>query len=408
MKKTFNLKIKKMKTKITMIITIVFILQSYFVYAQFNEFNIGPIWFGRTNVPPLNNDISAISIGNFTTLPSAAWHINTNKINTPYYGPGNVFRTDGPSNVLNSWRLWTGGQTDAITPSEKGMIFCYGANSVHPADTLNFSIQASTRDMTFHTMPLMPYTVIAKERMRIVGPQRWVNSSNYFSREGNVGIGTANPLTKLHIGEDGDSLKGFRDWMDSGIFFGGHLEASNALQNHMYVGIKYTDSFDAVINWGHRPIDSSGATHLLFLFTSADNPIHHLQSQVPGNIEVGRMTSSGNWGRMGIGGDPNINRYSYILSPDPQNTLEINSPAVSDTSSVQALSVNITQGFNAPNPWGGTGYSGLRFTDLTAASTPCAPSRVILSLDSNGDVILVPNSGAMLLECLVVFIQGMT
>ncbi len=42
---------------------------------------------------------------------------------------------------------------------------------------------------------------------------------------------------------------------------------------------------------------------------------------------------------------------------------------------------------------GSTGFSGLRLTDLTSASVPCAnpPTTNVLSVDGNGDVILIPN-----------------
>lgn len=46
--------------------------------------------------------------------------------------------------------------------------------------------------------------------------------------------------------------------------------------------------------------------------------------------------------------------------------------------------------FATPNTCGGTGYSGLRFTDLTSASVPCVnPGTGVLTVDNNGDVILV-------------------
>lgn len=52
--------------------------------------------------------------------------------------------------------------------------------------------------------------------------------------------------------------------------------------------------------------------------------------------------------------------------------------------------------FSSPNGScaGSTGFSGLRFTDLTSASTPCVtpPSTNVLSVDANGDVILVPGA----------------
>ncbi len=53
--------------------------------------------------------------------------------------------------------------------------------------------------------------------------------------------------------------------------------------------------------------------------------------------------------------------------------------------------------FSTPNPScaGSTGFSGLRFTDLTSASAPCnnPPTTNVLSVDVNGDVILVPGGG---------------
>ena len=47
-----------------------------------------------------------------------------------------------------------------------------------------------------------------------------------------------------------------------------------------------------------------------------------------------------------------------------------------------------------PNPWNcGSGASGLRFRDLTSGSTPCDANGMALSVNSTGDVILIPSVG---------------
>ncbi|MEI8203496.1 MAG: hypothetical protein WCH34_10820 [Bacteroidota bacterium] len=156
------------------IIIIVLSLNSKFIFAQF--INIGGGYYNTSGT------ILGIGIGSNTSINST-FQIDGNTVNTP---TGEVFRTYGPSTNLNAWRLLTG----TTTPAEMGMIFNYGNNSV-VADRTNYSLQASTSDMTFHTLPLDVNTVGTK-RMRIVGvTTRWVNSSNYVTREGNIGIGTA-------------------------------------------------------------------------------------------------------------------------------------------------------------------------------------------------------------------------
>ena len=107
------------------------------------------------------------------------------------------------------------------------------------------------------------------------------------------------------------------------------------------------------------------------------------------------------------GGGPSVPRYIFNLTPvigtspfeiarfskdngfmrvgtnpsslDAANTLEIDSWIASDTT------------VNTNNPTPSTGESGLRFTKLTSASTPFAnPGNAVLSVDDEGDVILVP------------------
>ncbi|MFL5754049.1 MAG: tail fiber domain-containing protein [Bacteroidia bacterium] len=76
-------------------------------------------------------------------------------------------------------------------------------------------------------------------------------------------------------------------------------------------------------------------------------------------------------------------------STGPQNKLEINSALANATSNNSAVPGSIT---------GTTGASGLRFTDLNTSSTalPVNPhaSPAVLTVDANGDVILVSDGGA--------------
>ena len=176
----------------------------------------GQIAFGGTDnsgVPFTSN----IKVGIGTNNPQS-------KLNISSTSSGEVFRTDGPSLNFNAWRLFTGSINNPQDPAyEKGMIFNWGNNPTIE-DHSNFSIQASMRDMTFHTQP-KNIDGIGKERMRIVGVPRFFGSANYIVRDGNVGIGTKNPLAKLHIGYDAYSSgvdgSGYRDWMDIGILMYG-------------------------------------------------------------------------------------------------------------------------------------------------------------------------------------------
>ena len=165
--------------------------------AQWNPAGVLFNRYGETIIPSQQTAIRSVGIGDFTNLfpPLAALNIDANRLPQKISGfpgfflPGELFRTDGPSNGLNAWRLWTGNAPDVPpdgSPSfEKGMIFNYGNNPV-VADQTNFSIQASARDMTFFTLPITANTV-GTERVRIVG------------ETGFVGIGTPTPKARLEV-----------------------------------------------------------------------------------------------------------------------------------------------------------------------------------------------------------------
>jgi len=117
-------------------------------------------------------------------------------------------------------------------------------------------------------------------------------------------------------------------------------------------------------------------------------------------LEIARMISDGTNGRIGLGGDANavLNPNPYSAGVNPGNAVEVNSsvPAV-----VPVLAGNPTTGFLTPNPAGGTGFSGLRFTDLTANSTPVTanPGLGVLSINPAGDVIYVPAAPGGIGDC---------
>ena len=134
--------IHKIKFK-TAIGVILFLLPLQNV-AQFIQAGTGLDQFGRT-LQTTPSDIKSIGIGNFTAFPNAALHVNAHFLNDPsssLFSPGHLFRTDGPSDMLNIWQMFTGGQ-GSTTATEKGVFF------VKPNED-NFYIQASERDIVFN------------------------------------------------------------------------------------------------------------------------------------------------------------------------------------------------------------------------------------------------------------------
>ena len=101
--------IKKISLK-AFVIAIALIL-SFAANAQFTMDGIFGQRYGRTTTVGANN-VQAIGVGNFNfalgRIPDAALHVNTNFVTNPFYGAGEVFRTNGPLTQLNSWRLFTG------------------------------------------------------------------------------------------------------------------------------------------------------------------------------------------------------------------------------------------------------------------------------------------------------------
>ena len=207
--------------------------------------------------------------------------------------------------------------------------------------------------------------------------------------------GSANPneqfwplnqgVAMLNLGENfipGNSapnnpyIGGARDWMDVGTYY-------NFDTDNLYTGLKDNGANrkDAIISWGDDPSGGSPLiNHLFFNVTRAG--IGSNQAVSNAGLEIARMLSlDGNYGRMGIGGDPNITATNFYhpqsaLTIEPGNTLEVNSPDINET---------VTAG----------GNSGLRFSDLNTGSATTPNTGIgILAVNVDGDVIYVPGEGA--------------
>jgi len=147
--------------------------------AKFNS--TVPNWdkWGRTDAVIPGNNIKAIGIGNFTSFPRAALHVNANLLTPPtnpntMFAPGDLFRTDGPSGNVNAWRMFTG---SGCAATEKFAVYV-------PAGSNHLMLQASAGDLRFNTGG-------TNTRMTILGTNGFVG----------IGNGFTNPQNLLHIHE---------------------------------------------------------------------------------------------------------------------------------------------------------------------------------------------------------------
>jgi len=176
-----------MKTKLKMKLyatIVVFSLCANFSYAQWN-WSSTPTWnrWGQTNNPfASQNKIKSIVVGNFLdfgAIPQSALHVNANFLasttGTYYYSRGEVFRTVGPANLDNAWRMFTG----AGQGTEKAVLF----------------IPANSKDLVIQTT--QPFSNI---RFKIgYNLQRVIITDG--KGQGHLGIGNnfSNPQHMLHI-----------------------------------------------------------------------------------------------------------------------------------------------------------------------------------------------------------------
>lgn len=335
---------------------------------------------------PAGSISGALGLGTIT--PLSYFHINSAGSNNT---TGRLFRTDGIAADFNQWQFFTGGGGILFPPStEKFKLF------VRP-NAADANLQSTAGQMIFNTFTNGGSPSNTAERMRLS-----------YGTGGNLAGGFNAPgVTKVLISHDGwapfgnpiylppavamlnlgssspNPSAGNRPWMDVGTYYSMHTD-------NMYVGLKDGGSQNyssAVINWGDDPSSSLSNNRLLYVFTGFGG---QGRSSSFDGLEVGRMWADSSEGRMGIGGDPVINKYS-LGSLDPKNTLEVNSVMQGALSPYNPL---VTGSYPLS-----TGASGLRFTDLTSKSlivptTSLAfDSTKVLSVDTLGNVILIKKGG---------------
>jgi hypothetical protein len=262
----------------------------------------------------------------------------------------------------------------------------------------------------------------------------WLNSDGTFASgvntSGFIGIGTTNPIAPLHIiGSqqqntqgwtrgltlsnnaalqwDGGTLPGFFMAHPSGNPLGNWYAGVNA-GNSPSAEVEYAFTVACLTPFGLNPLASTKFLKNVLvtedgfgrrLGVNVLNPTYAseiysnaTQMRLSYGSAVNTTTSTNTWtdfltnsfGNLQI--DASGNRVGIETAGNPGNTLHVNSLLFS------ATTVNgfpQAAGFATP-----TGTSGVRFSDLTSASTPqLNPSLGVLSVDANGDVILVPGGG---------------
>ncbi|HTL81807.1 MAG TPA: tail fiber domain-containing protein [Bacteroidia bacterium] len=276
-----------------------------------------------------------------------------------------------------------------------------------PAFSPHVTLQASTGDFFFRTANPASVT---QERMHIMqgnGNQIGVVQPNATKVNISYGAGynpISSPVAMLNLGLDAPvgPNGGQRTWMDVGTFM-------CASSDNMYVGMKNedpagqfipgtADRMDAVVNWGDNLANPQpyGPDNFRFIFTEVQNPATATGAASTNGLETMRITPiNATCAYTGIGGDPAVNPYSGG-NAIPQTTLEVNALAPGGPLPVP----NTTNGYTAVGLNGGTGRSGLRFTDLTSNSAPSVnPSTNVLTVNADGDVILVPGGGGGIGTC---------
>ncbi len=353
---------KNLKITITLFLSVAITSISYGQTQWHQQGNSNNLYGVGTNGTGIN-DWKSWGFGDFNSntglVPLARIHLHDFLLGAPIdYQRGNLIRTDGVNKIENRWQLFTG--PNYANTTEKFSVY---TSTNHPIinealqNDQNITLQATQRDMIFNAGGDI-------ERMRILGKDHDLsNSSPWYAtaKAGNVGIGTPHPLSMLHLGGDGASGAGWRQWMDIGTYY-----ASNSGYDNMYIGLRKIehDIHEAIINFGNNPSSNPDrGDNLRFIFTAAPN--NGLASTQDG-FEIARMWADGqNNGRMGIGD-------FFTANTNPNNTLEIMASSGSPY-------------------WGQPGgTSGLRLTHLTADAVPIPnPGKGVLAVDPNGDVIYV-------------------
>jgi len=125
--------------------------------------------------------VYSVGIGNFggATLPQSILHVNSNLTTfNPSVALGDIFRTTGPANLDNSWRMFTG--------------------TANGTERFSITIPANSSDVVLDTRNngAMKFSTNNAQRMHI-------SANTGVITQGFVGIGTSfdAPQSRLHINE---------------------------------------------------------------------------------------------------------------------------------------------------------------------------------------------------------------
>lgn len=199
-----------------------------------------------------------------------------------------------------------------------------------------FNVLGTSGGSTAGKRDLIYYTFGA-ERMRLMGETGVT--------QGYLGLGTATPAYRFHLVNANSSTWG----STIGIDRPGNTYAAGILWSTAGVS-EWTTGYDGTTN-SHWMLKNSGTP-----------PAGSIAEAI--YVRKTNMVSGLGYNYVGIG------------TITPGNRVEINTIDASPTTTVG-------------------GSSGLRFTDLTSATTPdgAAPTSNVLSVNSTGDVILIPGNG---------------
>lgn len=219
------------------------------------------------------------------------------------------------------------------------------------------------------------------QRMTILG------TSALNANAGNVGIGMTNPDMPLCVrgGTNDVTSAGWRRGIhlfNRAVLAWAQTAGSQALfmghpnfgaDQSFYCGLAANTTSTAVPNYVYRIIG---------------NPVPNLTSPTSGDVEFYHSTNV--YANIGVGLNAGVT--PNILTPT--NRIEINTTATTGGVAPTVILPNGNSGFGVLNAGGGTGFSGLRFTDLRSTSVTYSsnPGKGVLSVDANGDVIYVPDA----------------
>ena len=228
-----------------------------------------------------------VGIGSGFSTPQALLHINgyANAGNT-----GEVFRSSGPDDDINAWRMYTG-----INNGSEKMSLFVTPNFSDPYNNNNATIQAPEGNITFNPGGNF-------ETMRIAGKYTDLfpatGTSSYSVFQGNVGIVTKYPLALLQVGPEVMNDGSYRDWMQQGV-----LHTYQGMTSFLGMRkLSADDEAETVLSWSN--FYKQKVNSLKFKFTQ-DVPFGTEASDRDG-INVAEMISDGfaTGSRMGVGGTP--------------------------------------------------------------------------------------------------------